>query len=271
MSLMQNVPSALALTSLSHAGPAMRWRTEALRSHPTARLILITKGQGRVTVSGLTNGYGPNNLIYLPPQTMYGIEVGPTVHGQVLTLPDTADWPAAPLHLRLLDVWLQKEAAQYFDQIEKELQPAGHPRAAALWLGLLAIFVDRQARAQVATPNDSRRDSAAAKLVARYTQLIARDFQLDRGVGSYAAELGVTPTHLARCCQQIAGRSALALLHDRIHYEACVLLRDTQIPINQIAETLGFHSAAYFTRSFQEKSGQTPTDFRRANGRSMAR
>ncbi|WP_019956380.1 helix-turn-helix transcriptional regulator [Yoonia vestfoldensis] len=271
MSLMQNVPSALALAPLSHGGPAMRWRTEAMRSHTTARLILITKGQGRVTVAGLTNGYGPNNLIYLPPQTMYGIEVGPTVHGQILTVPDAADWPALPVHLRLMDVWLQKEAAQYLDQIERELQPSGNPKAAELWLGLLAIFVDRQARAQVATPNDSRRDSAAARLVAGYTKLIARDFRLDRGVGSYAAELGVTPTHLARCCQQVAGRSALALLHDRIHYEACVLLRDTGTPINRIAEMLGFHSAAYFTRSFQDKSGLTPSNFRRAHSRNFAR
>lgn len=271
MSLMQHLPPALALAPLSHAGPAMRWRTETLRSHTTGRLILITKGQGRITVAGLTNGYGANNLIYLPPQTMYGIEVGPSVHGHIMTLPDLTGWPAKPVHLRLMDVWLQKEAAQYFEQIDRELQPTGSSKAAALWLGLLAIFVDRQARMQVATPNDSRRDSAAAKLVARYTTLIARDFQLDRGVGSYAAELGVTPTHLARCCQQVAGRSALALLHDRIHYEACVLLRDTQTPINRIAEMLGFRSAAYFTRSFQDKSGQTPSDFRRANGRSFAR
>ena len=153
MSLMQQVPSALTLAPLSHAGPAMRWRTEGMRSHTTARLILITKGQGRVTVAGLTNGYGANNLIYLPPQTMYGIEVGPSVHGHILTLPDASDWPSLPVHLRLMDVWLQKEAAQYFDQIERELQPAGNSKAAVLWLGLLAICVERQARTQVATPN----------------------------------------------------------------------------------------------------------------------
>ncbi|WP_322892410.1 MULTISPECIES: helix-turn-helix transcriptional regulator [unclassified Yoonia] len=267
MNMMHQAPQALALSPLTHAGAAMRWRNEAMRSHPTGRLILISKGQGRITVAGLTNGYSPNNLIYLPPQTMYGIEVGPTTHGQILTLPDHTDWPAQPVHLRLLDVWLQKEAVQYVEQIEKELQPAGNPKAADHWLGLLAIFVGRQARAQIATPNDSRRDSAAAKLVARYTHLIARDYRLDRSVASYAAELGVTPTHLARSCQQVAQRSPLALLHDRIHYEACVLLRDTQIPIKDIAALLGFQSAAYFTRSFQEKAGQTPSSFRRSSAR----
>lgn len=257
--------SVLALASLSHPGPAMRWRNEAMRSHATGRLIQITKGQGRVTVAGLTSGYGPNNLIYLPPQTMYGIEIGPSVFGHILTLPDTKGWPDAPVHLRLTDVWLQKEATHFLDQIEKELLPAGDPAAAHLWLGLLAIFIARQDRAQAVTPNDSRHDSAAAKLVARYTQLIARNFAQDRSVADFAADLGVTPTHLARCCRQITGRSALALLQDRIHFEACTLLRDTKAPIRQIADQLGFRSAGYFTRSFQEKAGQTPSDFRRAS------
>ena len=271
MNSMHQTPPTLSVQALTHAGAGMRWRNETLRSHPTGRLILITKGQGRVTVAGLTNGYGPNILIYLPPDTMYGIEVAPTTHGQILTIPDTTDWPSQPVHLRLLDVWLQKEAVQYLDQIEKELQAAGHPKAAQLWQGLLAIFVVRQAQAQVATPNDSRRDSASAKLVARYTQLIARDFRLDRSIASFSEELGVTPTHLARCCQQVAGRSALALLHERIHYEACVLLRDSRTPIHEIASSLGFRSAAYFTRSFQDKAGQTPSDFRRTSTRPVLR
>jgi len=51
-----------------------RWRTEAMRSHATPRLLFIAKGQGRITIAGLTSGYGPNNLIYLPAHVMYGYE-----------------------------------------------------------------------------------------------------------------------------------------------------------------------------------------------------
>jgi hypothetical protein len=66
-----------------------------MRSHATPRLIYITKGQGRITVAGLTSGYGPNNLIYGPAHTMYGFEVGPSVFGQMLTIPAAmaAEWP----------------------------------------------------------------------------------------------------------------------------------------------------------------------------------
>ena len=65
MNMMSTPTPALALAPLSFSGPNARWRTEAMRSHATGRLIHITKGQGRITVAGLTNGYGPNNLIYI--------------------------------------------------------------------------------------------------------------------------------------------------------------------------------------------------------------
>ncbi len=263
MNMMSNRNPALALATLSFAGPAARWRTEAMRSHATGRLIHITKGQGRITVAGLTNGYGPNNLIYIPPHTMYGLEVGPTVFGQILTLPDTADWPEAPFHLRLLAVDPQKELVALIEAIERELQPSGDLRAAQCHFGLLGIFVERQLKHRDPATVDQRRKSAAAKLVAQYTAMIARDVRADRSVASYAADLGVTPTHLARSCRKTCGRSALSLLNDRVHFEACTLLKETDLPVQVIAQRLGFRSPAYFTRSFQEKSGQAPRDFRR--------
>ena len=263
MTMMTPVSPALALAPIMHVGQASRWRTEAMRSHSAARLIHISKGQGRITVAGLTNGYGPNNLIYLPPHTMYGMEVGQTVFGQIMTLPDKTGWPDASFHLRLVDADPQKDLVTLFEAIERELQPNGDIRAAECHLGLLKIFVERQLKRRDPAAIDKRRTSAAGKLVARYTTMIAHDFHSDRSIADYAAALNVTPTHLTRCCQQTCGRSALALLNDRIHYEACVLLKETSKPIQSIAQSLGFQSPAYFTRSFQEKSGQSPSDFRR--------
>jgi AraC-like DNA-binding protein len=264
--MMSNIKPALALASLTYSGPAARWRTEAMRSHASPRLVHITKGQGRITVAGLTNGYGPNNLIFIPPHTIYGLEVGSTVFGQILTLPTDTEWPTAPFHLRLLDVAPQKELQGHIEAIENELKPNGDLRAANCHLGLLAIFIERQLAARDPGTIDKRRMSAGGRLVAKYTQMIAHDFQQNKSVADYAAALDVTPTHLTRVCQQTCARSALKLLNDRIHYEACILLKDTATPVQDIAKQLGFRTAAYFTRSFQEKSGQTPSGFRRTGG-----
>lgn len=263
----ETLPQALSLAPIAQNPQMGRWRTEAMRSHATPRLIFIAKGHGRITIAGLTSGYGPNNLIYIPAHVMYGYDVGPQVFGQMLTIPSAMapEWPEEPVHLRLRDVTAQKELASLLDGLERELKSSrgAHGRAAHYHLGLMSVFFERQ----MTDLPDRRSETTAARLVAAYTDLIERDYRTMQSVAAYAAALGVTPTHLTRCCKLTCGRSALALLTDRIHYEACVLLRETREPVKSIASDLGFRSAAYFSRAFLARAGRTPTDFRR-NGAS---
>ena len=257
----------LSLTAIAQNAAAGRWRTEAMRSHSSPRLLLIHKGQGRITVAGLTSGYGPNNLIFIPAHTMYGFEVGPTVYGLMLAIPLAManEWPDDPVHLRLRDVVAQKEIATLFDNLEREMasNKSGHSRAAHYHVGILSVFFQRQLETRPPDSGEDRAKTTAARLVAAYTDLVERDYRSDKGVGDYARSLGVTPTHLTRCCKLTCGRSALSLLNDRVIYEARLLLRDTRTPVQDIARSLGFTSAAYFTRSFHARAGLTPSAFRR--------
>ena len=257
----------LNLLPIGQNPAAGRWRTEAMRSHASPRLLHFSKGQGRITLAGLTSGYGANNLIYIPRNVMYGFEAGVTVFGQILSIPTAmaGEWPDEPVHLRLRDVTAQKEATAHFENLERELisdRPA-HARAALHYLGIMSVFFQRQLERRRIEPNDLRAQSTSARLVAAYTDLVERDYAAGLGVADFARSLGVTPTHLTRCCNATCGRSALALLNDRILFEARIKLRDTRAPIKAIAHDLGFSSAAYFTRSFQNRTGQTPSAFRR--------
>ena len=125
---------------------------------------------------------------------------------------------------------------------------------------LLAVWLERQIRAQDRAPTP---ETAARRLSAAYAILVERDFRSGRAVADFAAELGVTPTHLTRSCNSACGRSAHEILADRVFFEARRLLRETSTPVKDVAAGLGFHSAAYFTRAFQKVAGQTPTAFRR--------
>lgn len=266
--------STLALTPIAQNAQMGRWRTEAMRSHATPRLLYFGKGQGRITVAGLTSGYGANNLVFIPAHTMYAYDVGPTVFGQMLTIPGAmaAEWPEEHVHLRLRDVSAQKEFTAILDALERELKGHrdSHSRAAHYHLGLLSVYFERQLLDRPSDANEPRSETTAARLVAAYTDLIERDYRTDRRVADYAAELGVTPTHLTRCCKQTCNRSALALLTDRVHYEACMMLRETSVPVQDIATQLGFHSPAYFSRAFQSRAGRSPSQFRR-NGAALQR
>ena len=246
-----------------------RWRTEAMRSYDRPILLWFTRGQGRLTISGRNSGYGPHNLVFLPPKTMHGFTTMGPVLGSLVFLPNDSifDWPGEPLHMRLTDAQSQRELTAMIDAMSREQTSACQRSNMALYhhAGLLAVWVSRMAEKHAASQSPStgaRSDTAGHRLAEAFTSLVERDFRRPEGVQHYAQLLGVTPTHLSRVCRNIAGVPALDILTDRRHFEAKRLLRDSRLPVSEVARQSGFASAAYFTRAFRARAGQSPSEFR---------
>ncbi|WP_102223155.1 AraC family transcriptional regulator [Acidimangrovimonas sediminis] len=240
-----------------------RWRVESLRSVQEPMLLWFTRGQGRITVAGVTRGYGPHNAIFLPAGVMHGFEVSTHVFGTAVFFGQDCDLPLpeVPLHLRILHQQHQVELTGILDNIQRELdgKRLGYARAARHHLGLLGVWMDRQ----IAAADSRPAPDAATRLVTRFTSLVERDFRSGQGVAEYAAALGVTPTHLTRVCRQSCGRSAHAIVQDRLLFEARTMLLETDLAVGEVSRRLGFTSAAYFTRAFQHAIGKTPSAFRK--------
>lgn len=241
-----------------------RWRTEAMRSYSQPMLIWFTRGQGRITIAGVTHGFGPHNAIFLPSGTMHGYEMLGQVNGLVVFFPpdDRLTLPETPRHFRFRDVHQQAELTGMIDNLSKELDNVrpGQDRALMAHAGLISVWLDRESTDE--NLHDLHPD-AARRLAAAFTSMVEVDFKSGRTINDYAARLGVTPTHLTRSCNTACGRSASSLLADRLHFEARTMLRETRKPVKDIATDLGFSSAAYFTRAFQKHTGKTPSEFRR--------
>ena len=258
-------PSQMRLVAIPRLAAGGRWRVEAMRTLSEPCFLWFTKGQGRITIAGQTRGYTAHNAIYIPAGVMHGFEVGPQVFGTAIFFgrESSVTLPSTPQHLRIREVHAQQDLNMLLDMIQREMDadtPA-HDRAARHYLGLLGVWLERQAvRAAPETP----RPDAARRLVARYTALMESEFRRGVGVGELAVALGVTPTHLTRCCRAACGRSAIDLLQDRRIFEARRMLSETDMAVGRIGTSLGFASAAYFTRAFAHLTGVSPTAFRRA-------
>ena len=244
--------------------PETRWRTEAMRSYAQPMLIWFTRGQGRITIAGVTHGFGPHHAVFMPAGTMHGYEMLGQVFGTTVFFPrdSSLTLPETPVHFRFREVHQQAELTGLIDNLARELdrELPGHDRALLAHAGLLSVWLDRQmtdANLQPLEPD------AARRLAAAFTAMVERDYRSGRTIQDYAVHLGVTPTHLTRSCNISCGRSSSAILADRIHFEARRLLGETRRPVKDIAKHLGFSSAAYFTRAFQKHTGKTPSDFRR--------
>ena len=250
--------------ALPRLTPESRWRTEAMRSYAQPSLLWFTRGQGRVTVAGVTHGFGPHHAVFLPAGTMHGYEMLGQVFGNAVFFPrdGVLNLPDTPVHLRFREVQQQAELTALIENLHRELlnDLPGQDRALMAHAGLLSIWLARETTR--GNQHDLRSD-AARRLSAAFSSMVERDYRSGKTINDYAAELGVTPTHLTRSCNTACGRSASALLADRLHFEARRQLSESRRPVKDIARDLGFSSAAYFTRAFQKQTGQTPSEFRR--------
>ena len=250
------------VTTLARLRMKDAWRLELLHSQPHHRFFWITRGQGRVTIRGVTRGYGPHTAIFLPKGAQMGIELGPQMQGIALVLPDAPvlGLPQRPVQRRVATLEGQTSLIGHLERIEREL--AAHAPAmerALLGYGLLiSAWLTRET---VADDGMALREKSH-HLAEAFADALEARFRSGEGVAEYARALGVTPTHLSRVCRDAAGRPALALLNERIMHEARRLLRDTDMPAREIAETLGFSSAAYFTRAFQQATKLSPIAYR---------
>jgi len=238
------------------------WRIELLHSQPRHRLYWITRGQGRVTISGITRGYGPNTAIFVPARGQMAMELPSQTQGLELCLPplDALGLPQAPFHLRISSIEAQASLTSHLEKIERELsaEAPAMERALSGYGLLISAWMERELYAQA---GEVRRERSH-RLAELFAQKMESQFRAGHGIADYARALQVTPTHLSRVCKEAAGRPAHALLTERLMHEARRLLLDTDMPAREVAEQLGFSSAAYFTRSFQHATGQPPSEYR---------
>ena len=248
------------------AGP--KWRLETLRALQEPVFLWFTHGQGRITLGGSTRGFHPHNAIFIPAGVMHSFQAMTRVQGMAIYFGKKhgLELPETPLHLRLRDAIAHAEVSQMVDAVQRELD-GGKPqseRAARFQLGLLSIWLDRQASLQSDEPKGAVPRNANERLTARYTALLEREYGSALNVSDYATALGVTPTHLTRACRASCGRTALAILQERRLFEARHLLSETAIPVQDIARRLGFSTAGYFSRAFAQQVGQPPSVYRKA-------
>ena len=101
----------------------------------------------------------------------------------------------------------------------------------------------------------------AGRLEAILAYVQANFFQ-DISVASLSERFGLTPNYLSTLFKKRLGIKFTEYLTGLRLEEAKKLLRTTQRPVRQIAESVGYYSLSYFTKLFIDKVGCTPAEYR---------
>ena len=100
---------------------------------------------------------------------------------------------------------------------------------------------------------------------------MGRSFQEQWPVSKLAAVSGVSPSHFARAFKTAFGLPPHRYLLTRRIERAKALLRDTDLPIIEIAFQTGWDSLGTFGRVFRDITGDSPTTLRAHEGAAVHR
>lgn len=107
--------------------------------------------------------------------------------------------------------------------------------------------------------------------LAPWAERRVRDFMHDHlardtSLSELAALVGLSPFHFTRMFKQSAGASPYAYLRRLRAERACVLLATTDLPVIEIALTVGYDTPQAFARMFRAEAGTSPSQWRRVHG-----
>lgn len=100
------------------------------------------------------------------------------------------------------------------------------------------------------------------RIADKFLQLVQQHFRKERFLDFYADQLDITPKHLSRTVKAQTGYSAVEWISRFVILEAKVMLRSSNLNIQQISEELNFPSQSFFGKYFKKSTGQSPKDYR---------
>lgn len=102
----------------------------------------------------------------------------------------------------------------------------------------------------------------ASRLSDGFIKLVQEKFKTERFLEYYAGELGVTPKHLSRTIKAQTGYSAASWIERFLILESKILLKSTNLTVQQISDSLNFPSQSFFGKYFKKNVGISPKAYR---------
>ncbi|MEG0892019.1 MAG: AraC family transcriptional regulator [Bacteroidales bacterium] len=100
-------------------------------------------------------------------------------------------------------------------------------------------------------------------IIAKFVHLVNNNCKEEHSVNFYAQKLCVENKYLSRILKALNGKTANVWIDEAIIIQAKIMLKDTFIPIQQIADILHFSDQSSFGKFFKKYSGKTPANYRK--------
>jgi AraC family transcriptional regulator of arabinose operon len=253
-----------ALTSCGHLRVPAQWQLDAARtrSWPDLDLWLLVDGHGHVDTDAERIAIAPGSCLLLRGGESYTFSRarGSTfthyyVHFDYLRRGRRLDFrrlALPPLHHRVTDLSL-------LCPLLDRCVAARHrePVVAGRWLDAALLELDHQRERAGRIAGDPQAAAIDATCAA-----MREDPGAEHPVAGLARAMGLSRSQCTRLFTARTGRPPRRYLTEQRMRTAASLLRESSLPIGQIAEQLGYRDVHFFSRHFKQHHGQSPSAFR---------
>lgn len=237
----------------------------------------ITSGDVKVTIDAVTyTVYGGTLLFVAPGQVLQMVETQ-SAQGwwigfdeQFYCIRDSAAARSKGVDSMLFfqpdfavmlnpDLAEQASLEQILQMMAAEINHKEGEYAAAIG-SLLQLFLIRLSRILERVDKDPVQGDETKPFL-QFRQLIGEHHKETKNVSDYARMLNMSPVCLNALSKNISGLTAGEQIRNHIISETKRLLHNTTLSAKEIAYTLGFEDAPYFSRFFKKYTGQTLLEF----------
>ncbi len=226
------------------------------------QVLHLVAGEGEVVLDGRRTALRPDSVVIVPTGTVHGYSFSRDVRGVVVTLIERdLEGLGLPRPEATAVVGDCGEVGAALKRLtgEADRPGAGHDVAMRAHLMLLLVALRRVVKTGFAEQGAIR----SRQIAGQFRELVEQRFRTSRRVSDYAAELGISHTHLNRICREVFRQPPLALIEQRVALEARRQLLFTTLSVKQIGAQLGYDDPAYFTRFITRLFGSPPATLRR--------
>lgn len=266
------LPERLHAESIAQRSRLYNWEIGLHQHDLFVQVLHVRAGTGEARLDERVLALDPPCVIWIPARRNHGFRFSHDIDGDVITvvaqhadvlLGDTGllSRLQRPLCLPIPADERGEATSAAIEALLAEVRgtEAGRLTAIQSALRLTLVRLARMAKSEAVRPPSERR---AVTHVRRFTALIDRDFRAAKPLAFYARELGISVPQLNRICRQHLGGSALGVIQRRLLHEAERDLAYSSLSVKEIALTLGFADAAYFSRFFSRRTGCSPSEYR---------
>jgi AraC family transcriptional activator of pobA len=235
------------------------------------QLLWIKRGLANVNLDGDIFDMREGQIISIPPGFIHGFDFSTSTEGFVVTIDiELVEHILGRLHeyptFKTQFVWYKNPEQRQtlyklFECLYEAFNESMPGRMTAITILAEALIIAWNDENHQQDSADISKRNRAENHYLRFEKLVNQHYDAQKTVSWYADQLGVTPEHLNVISKQMAGISALAVIHQRLIIEAKRLLVFTVLNVEQVSETLGFKDPAYFSRFFKAKTGVPPRNF----------